>query len=59
MTTKEVAEVLRLRVGTLRRWRREGKGPPTFRIGSRLYCYRAELREWMKAEEAGSRREAS
>ena len=33
LTEKEAAEMLRISLATLRRWRRRREGPPWFRIG--------------------------
>jgi hypothetical protein len=51
MTRAEVAAELNLSVDTLRRWECQRIGPPTMRLGRRVY-YRAEaFREWLLSRE--------
>lgn len=46
LTEEEAAKVLRIPQRTLGRLRKEGKGPPHYRVGIRIrYSLRA-LREW-------------
>jgi len=33
LTVEEVAEIFRVPVATVRKWRNEGSGPPGFRVG--------------------------
>ena len=46
----EVAQVLRVPLETLRRWRRTGEGPPMFRIGRRVVAYRDEVERWIEQQ---------
>lgn len=46
----EVAEMLRRPLDTLRRWRRDGEGPPMFLLGGRVMAYRDEVERWIKEQ---------
>jgi excisionase family DNA binding protein len=48
LTTAEVAELLRLNPQTLWKWRRDGTGPPWFRVGSGVRYHREDLQEWTR-----------
>jgi predicted DNA-binding transcriptional regulator AlpA len=51
MTRAEVAAELKLSTDTLQRWENQRIGPPTMRLGRRVY-YRAEaFREWLVSRE--------
>lgn len=51
LTTAEVAEVLRVPVGTLRYWRHQGTGPKSFRLGAKRVAYmRADVEAWLKQQ---------
>jgi excisionase family DNA binding protein len=47
MTPYEVAEYLRLPVGTLYAWRYKGMGPPATRLGRDLRYRRDALLKWL------------
>jgi excisionase family DNA binding protein len=47
MTVREVAEYLRLPVGTLYGWRYRGKGPVGMRVGRHVRYRRADVEEWL------------
>jgi len=48
MTTRDAAAYLRLKVSTIKGWRRTGEGPPFYRYSSRCVRYkRAELDAWI------------
>jgi predicted DNA-binding transcriptional regulator AlpA len=55
LTMKEVADVVRVPVATLRYWRHLGTGPHSFRIGRSVRYWRAEVWAWIE-EQAGSGR---
>lgn len=56
LTTAEVAEMTRLPAGTLRYYRHQNSGPPSFRLG-RKTVYRRELVEaWIAQHEAADPR---
>ena len=47
LTQRQVAERFAVSISLLRKWRREGGGPPFVRFGSRLVRYRPEdLEKW-------------
>jgi predicted site-specific integrase-resolvase len=48
LTEAEAAAWLRVKIFTLRKWRREGRGPPYSRCGGRLIRYAADdLTDWI------------
>ncbi len=47
-TEPETASYLKLKIYTLRKWRREGGGPPYIRCGGRLIRYiKADIDDWL------------
>ena len=46
LTTKEAAELLRLKAHTLENMRWPGSGPPFRKHGGRVFYHRKELLEW-------------
>lgn len=48
---KDTAEMLGLKVSTLRNWGAQRKGPPRIRIGRKLFYRREALLDWMKSQE--------
>lgn len=52
LNTAEAAEVLRLGVATLHRWRKSGKGPPYIEMGRKVYYRRADLDRWIRNSNA-------
>jgi excisionase family DNA binding protein len=50
LTEAEVAELLKVSVGTLRRWRREGTGPPSLRLGRGVRYLRSEVNRWAQRQ---------
>jgi excisionase family DNA binding protein len=46
LTTKEVAQLLRLKPRTLKKWRSQKQGPPFVRLGNRVRYPRKPLDEW-------------
>lgn len=51
MTRAEVAADLKISIDTLQRWENQRIGPPTMRLGRKVY-YRADaFREWLIARE--------
>ena len=57
LTEADVAELLKVSVGTLRRWRREGTGPPSLRLGRGVRYLRAEVDRWAKRQRERERDE--
>lgn len=48
LTTDEVAELIRVDISTLKRWRAAGKGPSYIRIGEDKILYRrATIETWL------------
>ena len=55
LTTKEVADLLRISPRTLENWRQRGGGPPYRVISQRLVRYsREELMVWVRAQNVGN-----
>ena len=50
LTMKEVANVVRVPVATLRYWRHLGSGPRSFRIGRGVRYWRAEVLHWLEQQ---------
>lgn len=50
LTTAEAAEYLPMKIETLRWRRKQGLGPPSFKIGRKLYYERADLDQWLEAQ---------
>lgn len=57
MNNEEAAEYLRVPLGTLRYWRHRNEGPPSVRIGRRVFYREQDLIHWVDAkfEEAEKR----
>ena len=54
-TENEVADFLQVKNFTLRKWRREGGGPPFVRCGERLIRYTpADVHAWLSKNSFGS-----
>lgn len=54
MTTREVAELLRRPVETLRYWRWRGEGPPSFKVRARVLYRRQVVEAWLAEQERTS-----
>ena len=54
MTTDEVADYIRRSTGTLRYWRHQGEGPPSFKLGRRVLYDRAEVEAWIESAKASA-----
>lgn len=52
LTIAEVADSVRVPLATLRYWRYLGTGPRSFRVGRRVVYRRAEIENWLAAQEA-------
>lgn len=50
-TTEEVADLLRLDAGTLRKWRMRGEGPPSYTIGNKARYDLADLETWLRSRQ--------
>jgi excisionase family DNA binding protein len=53
LTEAEAAKLLTVSTVTLARWRREGTGPPWFRVGGRFRYRRDELLAWLEEQRGG------
>lgn len=56
LTPAETAALLRVPVQLLYRWRYEGKGPLSFRIGRYVRYRRSDVDQWIDAQISDSRR---
>lgn len=54
LTINEVAEMLRVPVGTLRYWRHLGAGPHRFKVGRWVRYRRVDVRAWLNAKRRGA-----
>ena len=50
LTMKEVANVVRVPVATLRYWRHLGSGPCSFRVGRSVRYWRTEVLHWLEQQ---------
>ena len=50
-TEQEAADYLQVAVGTLRRWRAEGSGPPALRVGRNVRYRRSDIDGWLQREQ--------
>jgi excisionase family DNA binding protein len=54
LTIAEVAEMLRVPIGTLRYWRHLGAGPHSFKVGRSVRYRRGDVRAWINAKPRGT-----
>jgi excisionase family DNA binding protein len=47
LTEQDAAELLQVPLSTLRRWQREGKGPPCLHIGRQVRYRRVAVQRWL------------
>ena len=47
LTEQDAAELLQVQLSTLRRWHREGTGPPCLQIGRQVRYRRAVVERWL------------
>ncbi len=58
LTEQDVAELLQVELSTLRRWQREGAGPPCLEIGRQVRYRQAAVERWITGTmQAGSAEE--
>lgn len=50
MTAGEVADLLRIKLGTLYNWRYLGQGPKSYRVGGALRYRREEVEAWVESQ---------
>lgn len=49
----QVARLLNMSLGVVRKWRKEGSGPPYMRIGNNTIRYReSDIKVWLKSKES-------
>jgi excisionase family DNA binding protein len=51
LTPQELAALLKLPLGTIRKQRAEGTGPPGFRIGKHVRWRRGDVMEWLEKQQ--------
>lgn len=56
LTVQELADEWHLSPATFYSWRKRGYGPKSFRLGGRVVYSRAEVQEWMAAQEQATAR---
>jgi excisionase family DNA binding protein len=55
LTEQDAAELLQVELSTLRRWNREGAGPPCLEIGRQIRYRQAAVERWLTGTiQAGS-----
>jgi excisionase family DNA binding protein len=47
LTEQDAAELLQVELSTLRRWHREGTGPPCLKIGRQVRYRQAAVERWL------------
>ncbi len=47
LTERDAAELLQLELSTLRRWHREGTGPPCLEIGRQVRYRQVAVQRWL------------
>lgn len=53
MTLQETADYLRVKPATIRKWAREGTGPPQYRAGGIILYRVSEVNTWLSENEKG------
>lgn len=59
MLTKDVSELIRIPIGTLRYWRHANLGPASFTLGRKVVYRRAEVERWIAEQEHATLRGGS
>lgn len=59
LTIEEVAVCTRVSPNTVRYWRKNGTGPPGFRLGRRVVFAEADAQAWILQRRAGARGSAA
>lgn len=59
LNSSEVANLLNISLRTLHRWGRLRKGPPSIKVGRRIYYRRAAIEQWLLALEGTTNRDAT
>lgn len=50
LDVKRLAEFLSVSPYSVRRWHRQGMGPPSFRVGGMIRYRRSEVEAWLEAQ---------
>ena len=50
LTMKEVADLIRVPVATLRYWRHLGCGPRSFKVGRTVRYWRSDVYQWLEEQ---------
>lgn len=53
--TRTLSEYLNIAEPTVRRWRREGKGPAFLRLGGSIRYRPEEVEKWIEQQQEGTR----
>lgn len=56
MTTADVHDASNIATATLRYWRHASVGPPSFRLGGKVFYRRSAVMAWIQAQEAATTR---
>jgi excisionase family DNA binding protein len=51
MTTRELSEHLGVHELTILRWKKEGKGPPYYKIGTRFRYLKKDVEKWVSEQQ--------
>jgi len=54
ITPQQLADLLQVPIGTIRRWRHVGEGPPGFRAGKHVRYSLAEVLSWVAEQRAAA-----
>ncbi|MFI1996296.1 helix-turn-helix transcriptional regulator [Actinoplanes sp. NPDC020271] len=54
VTIEEVAEILKVPVATIRKWRSEGSGPQGFRVGKYVRFRKSAVEDFIRQKETDS-----
>lgn len=58
MTSTELADYLKVPLGTLHQWRSRGEGPPGFRVGRHVRYRVDDVQAWLSIQAQAERRGA-
>lgn len=53
LTIREVADIVRVPIATLRYWRHLGTGPDSFRVGRGVRYWRQDVTTWLEDQSKG------
>ena len=58
LTADEISSVLQVSTKTLTTWRWKRRGPPSIKLGKKVFYLMVDFAEWMKSEAAKQKRAA-